>query len=200
MRDCSVPSGERRPPSRFAFAETHRGDDSAGTRVGHSQERHRHREGMGRRIDPRRQAGDHRRRCYKRQFRSFIQRHNLPDLLVSLAPKPVPGDIEALLAVRPTFVRQLEIIEAAGRNVLRVSDYLRTSADKTMWAEQGLLYVLEQARHERRPSAGSGLVCHSDRSSHYVSIRYTERLTEPATEMSVKPNVRFCARWRFGMT
>lgn len=79
--------------------------------------------------------------AYKRQFRSFVRRHNLPDLLVSLAPKPVPGDVEALLAVRPTFVRQLEIIEAGLDETSRaVSDYLRTSADKTMWAEQGLLY------------------------------------------------------------
>ncbi|MEL6061373.1 MULTISPECIES: ABC-three component system protein [unclassified Methylobacterium] len=78
---------------------------------------------------------------YKRQFRSFVRRHNLPDLLVSLAPKPVPDDIEAVLAVRPTFVRQLEIIDVGLDETSRaVSDYLRTSADKTMWAEQGLLY------------------------------------------------------------
>ncbi|MET3486007.1 hypothetical protein ABIC70_005551 [Methylobacterium sp. 1973] len=137
--------------------------------------------------------------AYKRQFRSFIQRHNLPDLLVSLAPKPVPGDIEALLAVRPTFVRQLEIIEAGlDETSCAVSDYLRTSADKTMWAEQGLLYVLEQARHERRPSAGSGLVCHSDRGSHYVSIRYTERLTEAGDRdgrEAERPVLRAMAIW-----
>jgi putative transposase len=39
-----------------------------------------------------------------------------------------------------------------------------------------VLDALEQALHERRPFAGSGLVCHSDRGSQYVSIRYTERL------------------------
>ncbi|AWV19047.1 hypothetical protein A3862_28745 [Methylobacterium sp. XJLW] len=79
-----------------------------------------------------------------------------------------------------------------------MSDYLRTSADKTMWAEQGLLYVLEQARHERRPSAGSGLVCHSDRSSHYVSIRYTERLTEAGDRdgrEAERPVLRAMAIW-----
>lgn len=34
-------------------------------------------------------------------------------------------------------------------------------------------------------SLGSGLVYHSDRSSQYVSIRYTERLTEAGIEPSV---------------
>jgi putative transposase len=48
-----------------------------------------------------------------------------------------------------------------------------------------VLDALEQALHERRPFAGSGLVCHSDRGSQYVSIRYTERLTEAGIEPSV---------------
>ena len=48
-----------------------------------------------------------------------------------------------------------------------------------------VLDALEQALHERRPSAGGGLVCHSDRGSQYVSIRYTERLTEAGIEPSV---------------
>ncbi|WP_238294335.1 IS3 family transposase, partial [Methylobacterium longum] len=48
-----------------------------------------------------------------------------------------------------------------------------------------VLNALEQALHERRPSAGGGLVCHSDRGSQYVSIRYTERLTEAGIEPSV---------------
>jgi transposase InsO family protein len=48
-----------------------------------------------------------------------------------------------------------------------------------------VLDPLEPALHERRPFAGRGLVCHSDRGSHYVSVRYTERLTEAAIELSV---------------
>ena len=48
-----------------------------------------------------------------------------------------------------------------------------------------VLDALEQALHERRPLAGSGLVCHSDRGSQYVSIRYTERLAEAGIEPSV---------------
>ncbi len=48
-----------------------------------------------------------------------------------------------------------------------------------------VLDALEQALHERRPFASSGLVCHSDRGSQYVSIRYTERLIEAGIEPSV---------------
>lgn len=48
-----------------------------------------------------------------------------------------------------------------------------------------VLDALEQALHECRPFAGSGLVCHSDRGSQYVSIRYTERLAEAGVEPSV---------------
>src|SRR3954449_41888 len=48
-----------------------------------------------------------------------------------------------------------------------------------------ILDALEQALHQRRPFAGSGLVCHSGRGSQYVSIRYTERLAEAGIEPSV---------------
>ena len=48
-----------------------------------------------------------------------------------------------------------------------------------------VLDALEQALHQRRPFAGGGLVCHPDRGSQYVSIRYTERLAEAGIEPSV---------------
>jgi putative transposase len=48
-----------------------------------------------------------------------------------------------------------------------------------------VLDALEQALHDRRPVQGSGLVHHSDRGVQYVSIHYTERLTEVGIEPSV---------------
>lgn len=39
--------------------------------------------------------------------------------------------------------------------------------------------------HDRRPGKGMGLVHHSDRGSQYLSIRYTERLTEAGIEPSL---------------
>ena len=48
-----------------------------------------------------------------------------------------------------------------------------------------VLDALEQARHDRRPVQGSGLVHHSDRGVQYVCIRYTERLVNAGIEPSV---------------
>ena len=47
-----------------------------------------------------------------------------------------------------------------------------------------VLDALEQALYARQPQPGE-LVCHSDRGSQYVSIRYTERLAEAGIEPSV---------------
>lgn len=48
-----------------------------------------------------------------------------------------------------------------------------------------VLDALEQALHQRHPFEGGRLICHSDRGSQYVSIRYTERLAEAGIEPSV---------------
>ena len=48
-----------------------------------------------------------------------------------------------------------------------------------------VLDALEQALCQRRPIKGGGLVHHSDRGAQYVSIKYTERLTEAGVEPSV---------------
>lgn len=45
-----------------------------------------------------------------------------------------------------------------------------------------VLDALEQALHERRPV--KGLICHSDRGSQYLSIKYTERLADAGIEPS----------------
>jgi transposase InsO family protein len=48
-----------------------------------------------------------------------------------------------------------------------------------------VLDALEQALHDRQPAKGGTLIHHSDRGSQYVSIRYTERLSEAGIEPSV---------------
>ncbi len=48
-----------------------------------------------------------------------------------------------------------------------------------------VLDALEQALHARQPGKSERLVHHSDRGSQYVSIRYTERLTQAGIEPSV---------------
>lgn len=48
-----------------------------------------------------------------------------------------------------------------------------------------VLDALDQASRQRHPFEGGRLVCHSDRGSQYVSIRYTERLAAAGIEPSV---------------
>ena len=48
-----------------------------------------------------------------------------------------------------------------------------------------VLDALEQAVHARRPAKGMGLVHHSDRGSQYLSIKYSERLSEAGIAPSV---------------
>jgi transposase InsO family protein len=76
------------------------------------------------------------------------------------------------------FVYVAFVIDAFARRIVgwRVSRSARADF---------VLDALEQALHQRRPFAGNGLVCHSDRGSQYVSIRYTERLAEAGIEPSV---------------
>src|SRR3546814_6937771 len=48
-----------------------------------------------------------------------------------------------------------------------------------------VLDALEQALYDRQPAQTDGLIHHRDRGSQYVSICYTERLSEAGIEPSV---------------
>jgi putative transposase len=76
------------------------------------------------------------------------------------------------------FVYVAFVIDAFARRIVgwRVSRTARASF---------VLDALEQALHDRRPVRGGGLVHHSDRGVQYVSIKYTQRLTEAGVEPSV---------------
>ena len=70
------------------------------------------------------------------------------------------------------------VIDVFARRIVgwRVSSSMRTDF---------VLDALEQALHARQRERDGSLVCHSDRGSQYVSIRYTERLAEAGIEPSV---------------
>ena len=70
------------------------------------------------------------------------------------------------------------VIDVFARRIVgwRVSSSMRTDF---------VLDALEQALYARQPERDGSLVCHSDRGSQYVSIRYTERLGEAGIEPSV---------------
>lgn len=76
------------------------------------------------------------------------------------------------------FVYVAFVIDVFARRIVgwRVSSTMRTDF---------VLDALEQALFARQPGRDGSLVCHSDRGSQYVSIRYTERLDEAGIEPSV---------------
>lgn len=77
---------------------------------------------------------------FRRQFQTFARRSDLTNLLSSKAPKPSDGAIAALVNMAPTFVRQLQVINASSDlMVTAVSDYLRTTIDKVLWADEGVV-------------------------------------------------------------
>lgn len=70
------------------------------------------------------------------------------------------------------------VIDVFARRLVgwRVSSSMRTNF---------VLDALEQALYARQPERDGSLICHSDRGSQYVSIRYSERLAEAGIELSV---------------
>jgi hypothetical protein len=78
---------------------------------------------------------------FKAAFRAFVQKNNLPGYLTSFTQAPPEGEVAKVLSTHPTFIRQLDLIEATDDDRVRaVSDYLRTSADKSVWADAGLIF------------------------------------------------------------
>jgi hypothetical protein len=78
---------------------------------------------------------------FKASFRSFVQVNNLPGYLNSFTSAPADTAVADVLLSRPTFIRQLELIAVSDDERVRaVGDFLRTSADKSAWAEQGLIF------------------------------------------------------------
>jgi hypothetical protein len=78
---------------------------------------------------------------FKMEFRNFVQKNNLPGLLAPLTDAPPEGAVWTLLATHPTFVKQLDLIHVSDDELVRaVSDFLRAAADRSSWAEAGLVF------------------------------------------------------------
>lgn len=72
--------------------------------------------------------------------RNFVQRINIPALFSFDPQPPTTTEINEKFSCRPTFVQQLELINASKDQQLNaVSDYLRAASDKTNWAVEGIL-------------------------------------------------------------
>jgi len=78
---------------------------------------------------------------FRQKVRAFIGTITFTSTLTSLVPAPSNTEVAGLLSSRPTFIRQLELIQTSSDENLRaVSDFLRASADKSYWAEKGLIF------------------------------------------------------------
>lgn len=81
---------------------------------------------------------------FRRRFQKFVRRHNLAGLLTSASRRPCDEQIDSILHSDPTFLKQLAAVNASAElKMVAVADYLRTAADKTRWAADGL--VLEES-------------------------------------------------------
>lgn len=110
--------------------------------------------------------------AFRRDFHAFVRQNNLPGLLTSFGGAPSEDLVTDVASTRPTFIRQLELVDANDEERLRaVSDYLRASADKADWADRGVIFPgsLEiwddDLVHRHRMIRGDVADLHSDRSA-----------------------------------
>jgi hypothetical protein len=75
---------------------------------------------------------------FRQDLRGFIRKHGALGLLVPTTGKPTSEAVDATLSSSPIFVQQLVRVKMPTEHVVRaVSDYLRSTADQTLWAADG---------------------------------------------------------------
>lgn len=78
---------------------------------------------------------------FRTTFRAFVNKYDATNVLHSLADQPDDAVVQDTLSRAPPFVQQLKLIEADIETTTRAaSDYLRSSADRTKWAADGLIF------------------------------------------------------------
>lgn len=80
-------------------------------------------------------------RKFRTHFRAFLLRYDIAQVLKSLSDTPLDDQVENIVSSAPPFIQQLEFIRAdAGIKAEAASDYLRTSSDRTNWADRGVIF------------------------------------------------------------
>ena len=75
---------------------------------------------------------------FQKKFQAFVRKYDFSNLLNSTTAMPAEQQIEGIKFSRPLFVKQLEAVEASETLLASaISDFLRTTADKTKWAADG---------------------------------------------------------------
>ncbi len=78
--------------------------------------------------------------AFHTELRAFIRRHDRDHVLQGFAPRPDVGALESEVRSR-VYIHQLDAIETESDDKLRAAtDYLRASADRTIWSERGLVH------------------------------------------------------------
>lgn len=76
--------------------------------------------------------------AFRRDVRDFIRRHGALGLLLPTTERPSSSEIDKMLSSAPVFVQQLVKVAMPTEHIVRaVSDYLRSDADRTLWAAEG---------------------------------------------------------------
>jgi hypothetical protein len=79
--------------------------------------------------------------AFRKRFRAFISAHDSERFLHSLADAPTDEVIESTISESPCFIRQLDLVDAnIDEKTRAASDFLRTTGDRTRWAEEGLVF------------------------------------------------------------
>lgn len=96
---------------------------------------------------------------FKNELQGFIQRTNMQHLLPSADP-PDAQSVEHNLSSRPTFVRQLELINLSrDEQIAAVADFLRASTTKSIWAEDGLVLASSLERWDSALTSAHASYC-----------------------------------------
>ncbi len=75
---------------------------------------------------------------FRKRLQAFIRKHGALGILVPTIEQPTAAYVETTLASSPVFVQQLLKVNMKQEHVVRaVSDFLRSDADRTLWAADG---------------------------------------------------------------
>ncbi len=75
---------------------------------------------------------------FRNRLRNFIKKHSLTGFLIPARKEPAECELAEIIKNSPLFIRQLRSVDATNDMILIASsDYLKTLADKTKWADDG---------------------------------------------------------------
>lgn len=78
---------------------------------------------------------------FRKRFHAFISAHDSERFLHSLSTAPTDEVIANTISQSPCFIRQLDMVECEiGEKTRAASDFLRTTVDRTRWAEEGMVF------------------------------------------------------------